>query len=67
MRQDLQSEPQVSSTGVPPVSTMKFGSFNINGLDFESTWAVEELLKTRGFDVGVFLLSNFKPKFLLKV
>ena len=60
MRQDLQSKAQVPSTVVPSVSTIKFGSFNINGLDFESSWAVdvEELLKSRGFDVGVFLLSN---------
>ena len=58
MRQDLQSKAQVPSTVVPSVSTIKFGSFNINGLDFESSWAVEELLKSRGFDVGLFLLLN---------
>ena len=58
MKQDLQSKAHVPSTVVPSVSTIKFGSFNINGLDFESSWAVEELLKSRGFDVGVYLLSN---------
>ena len=58
MRQDLQSKAQVPSTVVPSVSTIKFGSFNINGLDFESSWAVEELLKSRGFDVCLFLLLN---------
>ena len=33
-----------------PVS-MKFGSFNVNGLDLEGSWAIEEILRMRGFDV----------------
>ena len=41
---------------IPPKSkecpnTLKFGSHNINGLDLEASWAVNELLKTRDFDV----------------
>ena len=58
MRQQLQAKVQTSPT--PSTSdnkyTMKFGSFNVNGLDIEARWAVEELLNTRGFDV-----SNFNP------
>ena len=35
-----------------PAETIKFGSFNVNGLDLEAAWAVEKLLKDRGFDVN---------------
>ena len=31
---------------------MKFGSFNVNGLNLEAGWAVQQLLNTRGFDVS---------------
>ena len=34
-------------------TTLKFGSHNINGLDLEASWAVNELLKTRHFDVRI--------------
>ena len=33
---------------------LKFGSFNVNGLDIEAAWAVEQLLTKRGFDVSLF-------------
>ena len=32
-------------------NSLKFGSHNINGLDLEASWAVNELLKTRDIDV----------------
>ena len=32
--------------------TLKFGSFNVNGLDIEARWAVEQLLESRDFDVS---------------
>jgi hypothetical protein len=35
-----------------PSPTIKFGSFNVNGLDTEAAWAIEELLKQRCFDVS---------------
>ena len=36
----------------PPVGpSLKFGSFNINGLDAESGHVIDELLEDRGFDV----------------
>jgi hypothetical protein len=38
---------------VTPSTTIKFGSFKVNGLDLEAAWAVEELLKNRGFDVNI--------------
>ena len=42
---------------IPPKSpitrqAMKFGSFNVNGLNLEAGWAVQQILKTRGFDVS---------------
>ena len=42
------------STVKAPVTkeSLKFGSFNVNGLDIEARWAVEQLLDTRGFDVS---------------
>ena len=33
--------------------TLKFGSFNVNGLDIEARWAVEQLVNTKGFDVSI--------------
>jgi hypothetical protein len=38
---------------VLPTTTIKFGSFNVNGLDLEAAWAVGELLKQKGFDVQI--------------
>ena len=32
-------------------STLKFGAFNINGLDMEAGYVVDELLEDRNFDV----------------
>ena len=33
-------------------TTLKFGSFNVNGLDLEAGWAVQQLLSKRGYDVS---------------
>ena len=49
----MQDRPQQAVQSSPPVQepTIKFGSFNINGMSSETGWAVEELLRTRNFDV----------------
>ena len=65
LRQKLQSRTLPS----PPIPTatpskLKFGSINVNGLDVETAWAVEELLKKRGFDVS-FLYYNIMLKTIL--
>jgi hypothetical protein len=53
MRQQLQRKVlPASSKPLPPPTHIKFGSFNVNGLDLESCWAVQELLEKRGFDVS---------------
>ena len=51
MRKKLQDKviPTPKPCTVP--STLKFGSFNVNGLDLEAGWAVEQLLSKRGYDV----------------
>ena len=43
LRQKLQQKtiPPVKTTTPPQV--IKFGSFNVNGLDLEAAWAVEQL------------------------
>ena len=51
MRQDLQKKKISAARPALPKTTIKFGSFNVNGLDLETSWAVEELLKEHGFDV----------------
>ena len=33
---------------------LKFGSINIDGIDIQKHWAITELIKSRGFDVGFF-------------
>ena len=49
----LQAKPlQKTKPPAPPPTHIKFGSFNINGLDLEANWAVQELLEKRGFDVS---------------
>ena len=52
----LRKKLQTRSHAVPdpdpaPVSTLKFGSININGLDLEASWAVNQLILNRGYDV----------------
>lgn len=35
-----------------PKPAIKFGAINVNGLDLDSGWAVQELLKNKNFDVS---------------
>ena len=59
-RRKLRQQPQEKKPPTPkpssPTITLKFGSFNINGMDLETSWAVEELLRTCGFDVRPLLV-----------
>ena len=53
MRERLQQQKPIEVTPVlQPKAQIKFGSFNVNGLDMEVSWAVQQLLVTRGFDVS---------------
>ena len=59
MRERLQRKaPPPASKPLPPPTTLKFGSFNVNGLVLEACWAVQELLDKRGFDVSNILLKH---------
>ena len=51
LRQKLQKKSLPSPKPVKPSSKMKFGSFNVNGLSVDASWAVQQLLKDRDFDV----------------
>ena len=53
LRQKLQQKTLPPPTTRIPPPTLKFGSINLNGLDLETSWAVEQLLTTRGFDVSI--------------
>ena len=52
LRQRLQNKPVPRVKALKALSTkLKFGSFNVNGLGFDTCWSVQQLLTTRGFDV----------------
>ena len=52
LRANLQKEKMTEMKPIIPSPKIKFGSFNVNGLDLEAAWAVEQLLTKRGFDVS---------------
>ena len=54
LRDKLQQKTLKASKPTTPSTSIKLGSFNINGLDLETSWSVDELLKNRGFDVNTF-------------
>jgi hypothetical protein len=66
LRKELQQKTlSISSTNTPPPPRLKFGSFNVNCLDLEASWAIEELIKKRNFDVRSFLSHNICNKILI--
>ena len=58
MRETLQAKEAPQTRPPANQQTLKFGSFNVNGLDLEAGWAVEQLLTKRGFDVSIILSKN---------
>ena len=56
LRQELQMKRVSTERPPPPKSVLKFGSFNVNGLDLETSWAVGQLLQANEFDVKIYLL-----------
>ena len=52
MRQKLQDQTLTVPKPIITPTTIKFNSMNVNGLDVEACWAVQQLLDHRGFDVG---------------
>ena len=51
MRDKLQARKPVTTKPEVQNTNIRFGSFNVNGLDLEVGWAIEQLLSNRGFDV----------------
>ena len=51
LRQELQDKSLPSTTPATPAPTLLFGSFNVNGLDIEASWAIDQLIDRRGYDV----------------
>ena len=51
MRLRLQEKAMHAPAPPQPKTVLKFGSFNVNGLDMEVSWAVHQLIQKRGFDV----------------
>ena len=58
LRQELQKKSIPTQIPKTPSTSLKFGSFNINGLDLETSWAAGELLEKRGFDVRKTIIYN---------
>ena len=48
--QNKAAQPKQLSEVIP--ESLIFASFNVNGLSLETTWAVEQLLKERNYDVS---------------
>ena len=63
LRQKLQKKVVKPQVPKEPATTLKFGSLNINGLDLEAGWAVEQLLTTKGFDVRNNIFCKIKTKY----
>ena len=53
LRAKLQKKDPVIDKPEVQDTIIKFGSFNVNGLDLEVGWAREQLLSNRGFDVNI--------------
>ena len=54
LRKSLQQKSLKPQPPPAPPTTLSFGSLNVNGLDLEAAWAVEQLLITKGFDVSIY-------------
>ena len=49
---ELQARAVQNQSSPDPKPVVKFGAINVNGLDLDSGWAVQELLKNKNFDVS---------------
>ena len=58
LRQKLQQKAPPDPKPCSEKTSLKFGSINLNGLDLETVWAVEELVNKHGFDVNKYLLDD---------
>ena len=66
MRQKLQTRTLPTIKPPDAKKTLKFASFNVNGLDLEVGWTIQQLLQTRGYDVSIKPQTKNHPKLKLK-
>ena len=53
LRKELRNrQPNIQENKQDPVPSLKFGSFNVNGMDTEVCEAIQHLIKERHFDVS---------------
>ena len=52
LRRNLQTKDPIVHNPVVEHVSIKFGSININGLDMEAGWAVEQLIAKKKLDVS---------------
>ena len=57
MRAELQAKNKSLENNPSSKASLKFGSFNVNGLDLDSGWAIQQILTNRGFDVSLLYLK----------
>ena len=66
MRQKLQTRTLPTIKPPDAKQTLKFASFNVNGLDLEVGWTIQQLLQTRGYDVSIKPPNQKSPKTEIK-
>ena len=54
VRKVLQKKGSYDTPPQPTSTVLKFASLNINGIDLEAEWFINEVLKTRGLDVRIY-------------
>ena len=52
LRKTLKAKTSIPTPAAAPPITIEFGSININGLDLEAGWAIEQFLTKKKFDVS---------------
>jgi exonuclease III len=68
LRKTLQAKTSIPTPAAAPSTTIKFGSININGLDLEAAWAIEQFLTKKKFDVSLNSEKhNTKNNYLMQV
>ena len=67
MRQKLQAKALPPPKPPSARTTLKIGSFNVNGLDLEVGWTIQQLLQTREYDVSMILYFIKIPQNKIKM
>ena len=49
---------QEQKTALNSTSQLKIGAMNVNGMDIDVAWVIQEMIDTRGIDVSTYLKLN---------